>query len=274
VGVKQLRSHLRLQAKHNFVFVQTGHRDKLLRGAFRCVRWYDFFGSLEKRLGKLPSTNSLEQFLGSNLLKFAEEASLLYPDRITPSDFESAADVLTALRLRRWPNFGVSDTSPFRSLDRMRLFLERVLSNLRDDAYFRDRLKPFRTSLQLSNLFDNELEEQLAAYPTSDKWERRLKYFSITLSKSLKLKRNASGVSGVSVGFEFLPYIGSRCALDLSAKRLEKLDATKLKYRTELNYGVFDPSGITWREPYSGKVDVAFDDFYRTVTAYWRRRLK
>jgi hypothetical protein len=143
----QQTRHSHLKAKYYVLIVRDPVQEIHIDNRFKKVTWYDFFSYLLE-ISKLEKSE-LDSFLINKLISFGRECGMLLPDRITKTDFTSACDLLSQIRLRNDPSHSFERVNPFQSLEVISNFLGRALIKVKDDPIIGHRIKSFTQRIKL-----------------------------------------------------------------------------------------------------------------------------
>ncbi len=266
----QQKRHSRMKCRHNFLFVRDPVHEKGIEKSFVKVTWFDFFSFLQGK--SKENNNSLDRFLINELVAYGRESSMLMPDKILKSELENAAKFLTQMRLRKFPSVGFQTHSPFKALDNISTFFERVLLKLKEDVYFAKNAKVFTRQVKVSSLYVLDLNKKAGR---SDE-TLYLKSNSITIEKEIVLKKKIKGFSKLFLRLEFLPCHKGKEVSDLSAKKIMDLPMASISYKPEVLAGLSDAQGsFNYSDCvlFEDKDFASFSRFYGEAMKHWRRSL-
>jgi hypothetical protein len=265
--------HARLLVRHNFLFVRDPVIEDRVAKSFKKVTWCDFFCFLAAL--KTKETNAKEAFLISELLNYGKECDMLLPDRITIEDMSVASKFLTQTRLRKHPSCGFGDLTPFRAMENISLFLERVILKMKEDSFLSSKTAAFTRKVGVSHHYDIGYRDNLKK-SKSKAFEEQLKGDALTIEKSIKLRRKVNGHSKIFLKCVFLPFYKKLEVIDLPIKRIATIPLSQIHYRCEVVVGLGDATG-SFNDydcvAFDDKDALEFADFYRETLKHLRKKL-
>jgi hypothetical protein len=270
----QQNRHSRLRAMHNFLIVRDAVSEESVHHHFQKINWYDFFSFLLPFNKAKPRTP--EEFLIQQLICFGKECDMLMPEKITKDDFKLACNFFTSARLRKFPFGAYGEDNPFKALDRMSQFLDRILIKIREDEFLSPKIKVFKRSFTVGSTFDRELRDGLKENGKISH-EDIAKSDNIGLQKSISLKRQINGFNCIFLRIDFVPHYQKHEVSSIDARKLRKIDINKIIYRGEISAGLsfrggsfFDSDSLIFDDT----DDLEFSDFYFQAVRHWKRKLK
>lgn len=268
----QQNRHQKVRAKYNFLIARDPIQISNIGKSFRKITWFDFFGFLVRKNKK--TSKSIDSFLLNQLIRFGQEFEMLLPDKILKKDIENACLFFTQTRLRKFPRIGFSDPSPFKSLENISQFFERVILKLKEDPVLEKATKGFTRRIAMNSYYDLAIKDSLKKDQNTN--EMNLKTNWITLEKDIQLKRKINGFSRLFIRIEFIPHFRNKETTRYSLNTIKKIPIEQISYRAEIIAGVgFSDGTYSYQDcVYFEKADLdSFSLFYREASKHWKKEL-
>lgn len=266
--------HLKLKCPYNFLLCRDPVLDLKKNKRFNRVTYYDFFNHLRTDLKKI--NDILDKFIFEQILNYGKECNMLVPDSILKSDLESAANFFTQTRLRKSPSIGFTGRTPFKALDDISLFFERVLHRLKEDTFFYKKTKGFVKKVKLSSLYSPSIVQEMKDKKIPMDFAINTKINPITIEKEIELKKNFNGFNRIFLRLEFNPMFRGEYVENLSVEKICSIDINRIEFMPEIFAGL---SASSTNFDYDDCV--CFDDadlrsftkFYSEAVKHWKKNL-
>lgn len=200
---------------------------------------------------------------------------MLLPEKIARSDMLSASLFFTRVRFRHNSVFSFGEDTPFKSLELISQFFERVLIRLKDDPNLNKKVSSFRRRLSLNTTFDRDLEQEMRKIKVN-KFVNQIKYKTLVIEKEVKLKRVIRGHRHIFLRLEFVPYFKGYNLSRPSKKRFDSVAIEKVHYQSVVSVGLSDQKhSFDYNDclEFDDRNDIEFEEFYRSALKHWKRKL-